>query len=106
MLQTVARSVRHKLVLVVLAGVVAALIVAGIALVIYDLRGYRESSTNDLLTQAEILGRASAPALAFDDPKSARENLLTLKAKPTIAAAAIYNSRGKIFANYTRGDQE
>ena len=105
MLQTVARSVRHKLVLVVLAGVVAALIVAGIALVIYDLRGYREASTNDLVTQAEILGRASAPALAFDDPKSAAENLQTLKAKPTIAAAAIYNSRGKIFADYTRSDQ-
>jgi PAS domain S-box-containing protein len=104
MLHAVSRSVRHKLVLVVLAGVVAALIVAGVALVTYDLRGYRESSVADVTTQADILGRASAPALAFDDPKAARENLLNLKAKPTIAAAAIYSARGKLFAAYTRDD--
>lgn len=102
MLSTVTRSIRHKLALVVLAATAAALVVAGIALIIYDLRVYREAGIRDLVTQAEILGRASAPALAFDDPKAAREYLTLLKARHNIAAAAIYNARGKLFASYTR----
>jgi len=104
MLRTVSRSIRHKLALMVLATTLLALVVAGIALVIYDLRIYREAGFNDLMTQADILGRASAPALAFDDPKAAGENLQLLKAKPKISGAAIYGAKGKLFASYTRRD--
>lgn len=104
MLRIVAHSIRHKLTLLVLASTLAALVVTGIALVIYDLRGYREAGIDDLVTQAEILGRASAPALAFEDPKAANENLQLLKAKPRISSAAIYNAKGKLFASYTRRD--
>jgi len=104
MLRTVTRSIRHKLTLLVLATTLAALVVTGIALVIYDLSGYREAGINDLVTQAEILGRASAPALAFEDPKAANEDLQLLKAKPNISSAAIYNAKGKLFASYTRRD--
>ena len=104
MLRSVARSIRHKLSLVVLATTLAALVVTGIALVIYDLRAYRETGFNNLQTQADILGRSSAAALAFDDPKTALENVGLLKAMPEISAAAIYNARGKLFASYTRRD--
>ena len=106
MLSTVQRSIRHKLTLIVLATTLAALVVTGIALVIYDLRGYREAGIDDLVTQAEILGRATAPALAFEDPKAANENLQLLKAKPKISSGAIYNAKGKLFASYTRRDLE
>lgn len=102
MLRTIARSIRYKLVLVVLATTFAALLVAGAAMVFYDLRTYQQSWVNDLNTQAEILGRASAAALAFNDPKSASEYLSLLKARPKIAAAAIYNAKGKVFASYSR----
>jgi signal transduction histidine kinase len=105
-LKTVTHSIRHKLVLVVLAATFAALAVAGVALVIYDLRTYQQSGVDDLATQAQILGRASAPALAFDDPKAANEYLTLLRAKPNISAAAIYNIRGKLFASYRRGDAQ
>ena len=104
MLHTITKSIRYKLVLVVMATTFAALLVTGVALVIYDLRTYQQSEVNDLATQAEILGRASAPALAFDDPKAANENLLLLKAKSKISAAAIYSIKGKLFASYRRGD--
>lgn len=103
MLHTITKSIRYKLVLVVMATTFAALLVTGVALVIYDLRTYQQTEVNDLATQAEILGRASAPALAFDDPKAANENLLLLKAKPKISAAAIYGIKGKLFASYKRG---
>ena len=102
MLGAVARSIRIKLALVVLATTLAALLVAGVALVIYDVRAYQAAGAADLLTQAEILGRASAPALAFNDPESAYGYLMLLKAKPEIASAAIYTARGKPFAIYAR----
>jgi signal transduction histidine kinase/ActR/RegA family two-component response regulator len=55
-----------------------------------------------MVSQADLIGRASAPALAFDDEKVARENLSLLKGRPRIAAAAIYNAKGKLFASYVR----
>jgi signal transduction histidine kinase len=104
MWNAIAQSVRYKLILVVLATNFAALLVAGAALSIYELRNYRETLVNDLDTQGEILGRASAPALAFDDPDSANAYLTLLEARPRITAAAIYNAKGRLFAGYQRSD--
>lgn len=100
MLQAIARSIRYKFALAVVAATFVALAVAGSALVAYELRTYQQHGVNDLLTQADILGRATAPALSFDDPKSANENLALLKARPQIRAAAVYNARGKLMADY------
>lgn len=105
MLRRIASSIRYKLVMVVLATTTAALLVAGAAMVIYDLRTYQQSRISDLGTQAEILGRASAPALAFNDPKSAREYLGLLRVRPEIANAAIYNAKGKVIASYQRAGE-
>ena len=104
MLPMVGRSVRRKLMLVVLATTFAALAVSAIALVAYDLRTYKKSLLDDLATQANILGLVSASALAFDDPRAAQENLATLRLRPRIIAAAIYTAQGSLFASYLRGD--
>lgn len=103
MLDAVARSLRYKFALAVLAASFASLAVAGVALAFYELQSYKQNVVNDLLTQAEILGRATGPALAFDDHKSAKENLSLLESRPQIRAAAIYNARGNLVAQY-RGD--
>jgi len=97
-----ARSIRYKLLLVVITTVLAALIVACLTMEGYDLSTYRQSSVNDLLSQADIIGRSSASALSFDDPRAAQENLSTLKATPRILAAAIYTSRGALFSSYAQ----
>jgi len=102
MLNAISTSIRHKLALIVLAIALVALLVTGAALVIYDLRAYHKAAYRDILTQAEILGHASAPALAFDDTKAATEYLRLLIAKPEVEAAAIYNAKGRLFASYTR----
>lgn len=104
MWRAIMQSVRYKLILVVLATNFAALTVAGIALVIFDLRNYRENLVNDLSTQGDILGRASAPALVFEDPQSADAYLALLEARPGITAAGIYNANGRLFASYVRPD--
>jgi signal transduction histidine kinase len=99
------RSIRSKLMLVVLATTAAALVVAAIALVLYESRAYEKSSVAALMTQAQILGRASAPALVFDDPAAARENLALLRVQPSIEAAAIYKASGRLFASYGASDR-
>ena len=99
---TLARSVRYKLILVVLVTNLVALLVAGVTLAVYELRNYRNILINDLTAQSEILGRASAPALQFLDPASADAYLRLLEARPQITAAAIYSANGKLFAGYLR----
>jgi signal transduction histidine kinase len=96
-----ARSFQQRLGLVVLGTTLAALLVAMAAMVAYDLRLYHRSWIADLNTQAELLARNSAAALAFDDERSARENLGLLRYRPEIHAAAIYDARGRLFATFT-----
>jgi signal transduction histidine kinase/CheY-like chemotaxis protein len=102
MLSALKHSIRHKLMLVVMATTFAALLITAIGLVYYDLRTYQQAWVDDLVTQADILGLASAPALAFHDPKAATQNLELLKVRPKILAAAIYSADGRLFASYER----
>ena len=96
------RSVRQKLFAGVLLTSLAALLVTGVSMVIYDLRSYRTTWVNDLSTQAELIGRASVSALQFDDQKLAQNNLALLRVRPMIDAAALYNAKGVLFARYVR----
>ena len=94
------RSIRKKLVAVVMTTTFVALLVS-IAIVIgYDLRSYHRALVNDLSTQAELVGHMTSAALSFDDPRLANENLALLRTSPLVRAAAIYDSRGKLFASY------
>lgn len=106
MLRTISQSIRYKLLVLVLGTNLVALIVTGTVFLIYDLRNYREMWVNELVTQGDILSRATAPALEFDDPKSANVYLALIEARPQITAAAIYNARGKLFAQYQSRDAQ
>jgi signal transduction histidine kinase len=98
-------SVRQKLVALVLLATLAAILVAIVAMIAYDLRLYHKSWIADLETQAELLARTTAPALAFDDPRVAKENLELLRYRPKVRAAALYNSRGGLFASYAQAPE-
>lgn len=92
----------QKLLTLILLSSGASLLVAGIAIVIYDAVTHTNQTFADLKTQAEILGANTAAALVFNDPKTANQYLSTLSAKRTIIAAAIYESDGRLFARYAR----
>ena len=62
------RSVRGKTAAVVMATTFIALAVNAIALLYYNAVTVRDAHLADVRTQAEILGRASAPAISFNDP--------------------------------------
>jgi signal transduction histidine kinase len=95
---------RRLLGVTMLTSLVALLIALG-AMVVYDLRAYHEAWVADLQAQAELLGRATAPALEFDDPKVASENLALLRLQPRVKAAAVYRPDGVRFATYVANGQ-
>jgi len=96
------RSVRHKLLLMVLAANFCTLVAAGSALLYHDLMEDRQKTVSALTTLSNILGQGSVTALEFDDPKTANESLGLLRADPNIIAAAIYTAKGALFAEYVR----
>ncbi len=95
-------SVRGKLIAVVVATTIIAVLVAGVAMLSHDLTVYRRSWTSDLSTQANILALSTAPALLFDDRDTATRNLSALQARPEVQVAAIYNRNGALYAKYVR----
>jgi signal transduction histidine kinase/CheY-like chemotaxis protein len=101
----VRRSVRGKLLAVVLATTLVALLVNAAALLYYNVEDYRRTQLADVRTQAEILGRASAAALAFGDRREAERDLGMLQARGDVEAAALYGSDGRLFASYLRDPQ-
>ncbi|MDO9358117.1 MAG: ATP-binding protein [Polaromonas sp.] len=95
-----AQSIRQKLNFILVVTTSLALLLAGLALVAFDLRSQVRSIENDLITQADIVALVSSTALAFDDPRVAAENLNVLSAKPNVAAAALFGPQGDLFASF------
>ena len=104
MLSTLRRSLRTKVVIIVLMTTFAALLVSTIVLLTYEVEHYRDALVADATAQADILARINGPALAFDDRKAAETNLALLNNRPNILAAAIYGVDGSLFATYTRAE--
>jgi len=96
------RSVRTKLLAGVMLSIIASMLTAAVLLQLYEVRSYHHAIVADLGGKAELLGRASAPALDFNDPKLARENLALLSGRPRIRRAALYQADGSLFAEYQR----
>ena len=97
-------SIRQKLYIGIFVISLVGLLISGVLILFHDVHSYHQSWVDDLTSQAELLGRASAPALQFNDPKFATQNLTLLKVKPTITAAGIYTAQGQLFAEYIHPD--
>ena len=100
------RSIRQKLVTIVMSTTLAALAVSVGTVVAYDLRSYQSALRNDLSTQAELVGHMTSAALSFDDARLASENLALLRTRPSVRAAALYDDKGALFAWYVAPGEE
>src|SRR5690606_26486426 len=99
------RSVRFKLIAVILATTLAALLVASAALLSYDVRRYRQGVIADIRTQAAFLADANIVALQYADRELAQGSLSPLTIRPDILAGAIYTADGELFAAYETTDR-
>ncbi|PIG28637.1 signal transduction histidine kinase [Janthinobacterium sp. 35] len=99
------RSIRHKLMSVVLLTTLVALVISLGTIVVYDLRAYHRNLVADISTQAELLGHMSSAALAFDDERLAQENLNLMRIRPRVTAGALYKADGSLFASYRANER-
>jgi len=96
--------IRHKLRLIIMSVVTAALVVASAGVLGYDQFSLRAEMSNDLGVLAGILGANSTAALTFGDQRAAEELLAGLRVKRHMVGAFIYDANGKLFAAYRRAD--
>jgi signal transduction histidine kinase/CheY-like chemotaxis protein len=97
-------SIKRKLMLITMLTSGVAVVLSSAGFLIYDLTSFRQSLTQDLTTQAEIIGYNSAAAMAFKDESSATVTLAALQAKQDIVSAVLYTRDGKVFARYFHGN--
>jgi len=95
-------TIRTKLILIVAAITCAALVVAIVAFVSYDIYTFRVASTHDLETLARVVGSSSVPALEAGKPMAAQDTLAQLHYREHVASACIYDADGNLFAWYLR----
>jgi signal transduction histidine kinase/ActR/RegA family two-component response regulator len=100
------RSLSAKLVAVVMLTTLVALTIALGAMVGLEMRRQQQQWIGDLRSQAELIARTTAAALAFNDRAVAAENLAPLRLRPSIEAAAVYDAQGRVFAAYAPAAQQ
>src|SRR5262245_16351863 len=100
------RSIKQKLTLIMVVTSAIALLLSSTLLATYDVLSFRQRMADDLVTLAEGVAANSAAALSFDLPQSGEEILLqSFRAQPRIVAAAIFDARGRVFADYARKNE-
>lgn len=90
--------IRQKLMLIAMLTTGGALLLAGAAIVYFNISRFQEEMKRDLMSLADIVAQNSTAAVSFNDPAAERETLSALKARPSIAGAAVYDKKGILFA--------
>ncbi len=102
MLRVTDRSITKKLTRMNMLVSGAALLIACVAFVAYDLVTFRQAMVYNLSIQAQMAGSNSVSPLLFNDPQAAENTLSALTAAPNVMSAGIYTLDGRPFATYWR----
>ncbi len=94
------RPIREKVALLIAGAAVIGLLIAALAVVLYELTTFRPRAVGDARTQAEIIRVNSIAALQFNDARAAAENLATLRNRPEILAATLFRADTTVLARY------
>jgi len=92
--------IRRQLMVMMLVTSGTALLLTVAAFLAYDIVTFRQSAVRNIATLSEVIAANSTAALAFDIPEDATEVLSSLDAEPSIVAASLYSSDGRLFARY------
>jgi PAS domain S-box-containing protein len=96
------QRIRVKLTLINVLTCTIALVLAGAINVAYNYYAYRAQKTGEIKAQAELLAAGVIASLEFDDAKAAQEHLNPLAVNSEIVTAAVYTTKGLLFAKYSR----
>ncbi len=93
--------IRRKLMIIVMITTAAALVAAGVGIVVLDSILMRRELRRDLSALVQIVGDNSTGALSFDDPAAAAQTLGSLRSRPHVVDACIYRTNGTLLARYS-----
>ena len=99
-------AIQRKMILIIMATNMVALLLVCTGFVVHDVVTFRRSILGNLSILASVIASNSTAALAFGDRAAAGETLAALAAEKHIVAAAMYDSQGKVFATYMREGRE
>ncbi|HUK25158.1 MAG TPA: response regulator [Terriglobales bacterium] len=95
-------SLGRKLTVIIMLTSSTTLLLACLAVGIYDWYAARQAMAHDLSTLAAILSQNSSAAIIFGDAHAGRDLLDAMNAEPHILVACLYAKDGSIFARYVR----
>lgn len=93
-------SIKRKLLAIIMIASTVALLLVSAGFVTYEAVTFRRTMVADLTTTAEVIGNRSTAALTFQNKDDAKETLGALCFKRHVAAAALYDQNGNLFATY------
>ena len=96
--------IRRQLIRMVLLTTGAVVLLTTAALFAYDFVTFRQSSRQQLDTLGRAIAANATAALAFDNTDDAEAVLAAFEADRHIAAAALYDMSGSLFAVYPKGN--
>ncbi|MBU5611905.1 putative bifunctional diguanylate cyclase/phosphodiesterase [Geomonas azotofigens] len=91
---------QRKLMLIIMSCCTATLFVSSLFFVAREAQVLYRNQQEYLVSLADMIGRNSASALVFNDPKAAQDTIRPLTDKGNILAAYIVNKDGRLFARY------
>ena len=94
--------IRSKVVLVTMMTAGAALLLAGGALLWFEVSDFKERIEGDVASIGNVIAANSVAAVSFSDEDAATEMLVALRAEPKVLAARIYSESGSTLATYRR----
>lgn len=96
------KTIRDKLILVIMISCMTALAVAGGAFIVWSHVSFRDNMIRSMNIQANMTAQNCTAALMFEDADRAAETLRTYAAKRTITNACVHGPEDKLFASYVR----
>jgi len=98
--------IAKKLVSIMLATTVAALMLAFVLQAATEGMASRDNIVRNLSTIADVIGTNSSAAILFEDRQLAEQVLGSLKAEPSITGGHIFDGNGKLVAIYSSPDND
>ncbi len=97
-------SVRWKQKWIIMLTSGLALLLACLAIIIYDAIAFRREIVESVSSLAEVVGNNTTAAIDFDDASAAEQTLAALRGEPNIIYACLRLVDGRVFAHYGRDE--
>ena len=97
-------TIKYKLISIIMATCIVALLLAGIILILWEWSMLRHTMARNLSTQAEMIAENCKASLTFNDPDDAKATLSALHVESSIIFGGVYNKKGELFAAYYHSD--